>query len=131
MVINCNAIAHVGVRVRDADAACAFYGQLGFVSVYEDEVDPVIVLRNAAGAEVNLIVNADTGTGPNVLMDVACKHPGLTHVALAVASMGDTLAGLEAAGIAITEGPVKLGTGTSVFIRDADGNVIELTTAAS
>ncbi len=131
MTIACGPIAHVGVRVRDAGKACAFYALLGFRSVYEDDTDPVIVLRNSAGAEINLIVNADPVPGPNVLMDVPEKHAGYTHVALAISSIDDVLAGLQAAGIAVTEGPVKLGTGTSVFIRDVDANVIELTTAAS
>lgn len=119
---------HVGVRVRDAARAEAFYARLGFQTVYKDDKDPVLVLRNDAGVEINLVVNAAPGDGPNVLMDVPEKHPGFTHVALRVASIDQAMAALEALGVALSEGPVQLGpTNTSVFLRDPDGNVIELT----
>jgi lactoylglutathione lyase len=125
---NIVAVDHIGVRVRDAARAREFYGKLGFRVTYEDTASPVIILRNAAGVEVNLVVNAGPGAGPNVLMDVPEKHPGFTHVALRVASIEDTVTALGALAIAISEGPVKLGPwNTSVFIRDPDGNVIELT----
>lgn len=125
---NIVAVDHVGVRVRDAARARDFYGKLGFRVTFEDAASPVIILRNAAGVEVNLVVNAAPEPGPNVLMDVAEKHPGFTHVALRVASIEDTVTALAGLDIAITEGPVKLGPwNTSVFIRDPDGNVIELT----
>jgi len=44
----------------------------------------VLILKNPAGVELNLIVNATTEV--NLLMDVPEKHPGWTHVALAVAT---------------------------------------------
>jgi lactoylglutathione lyase len=122
------AFDHIGVRVRDGGRARAFYRKLGFEVVYEDAQSPVVILRNMAGVEINLVVNADAAAAVNVLMDVPEKHPGLTHVALRVRSIADTVAALHAAGIAITEGPVRLGPwNTSVFVRDPDGNVIELT----
>jgi len=40
--------------------------------------------------------------------------------------MDRTVEELKALGIEITEGPVRLGSGMSVFIRDPDRNVIEL-----
>lgn len=125
---NIVAVDHIGVRVRDAARAREFYGKLGFHVTYEDKTDPVIILRNPAGVEINLVVNAVPGAGPNVLMDVPEKHPGFTHVALRVASIDDTVTALRALDIAISEGPVKLGLrNVSLFIRDPDGNVIELT----
>ena len=122
------AVDHIGVRVRDRARSRAFYGSLGFGVVYEDIGSPVIILRNAAGVEINLVVNAASGADVNVLMDVPEKHPGFTHVALRVRSLDDTITALRALGIAITEGPVALGPwNTSVFVRDPDGNVLELT----
>ncbi|WP_428263587.1 VOC family protein [Haliangium sp.] len=126
------AIDHVGVRVRDAERALAFYNKLGFHIVYEDRSEPVLIVRNRDGIELNLIVNASPGEGSNVLLDMPDKHPGITHVALRVASMDETVSRLRTLGIAITEGPVALGPrNTSVFIRDPDDNVIELTERAS
>lgn len=122
------AVDHIGVRVHDGARAREFYGKLGFAVVYEDARSPVVILRNPAGVEINLVVNAGPGEGVNVLMDVPEKHPGFTHVALRVGSIAETVAALHALGIAITEGPVALGPwNTSVFVRDPDGNVLELT----
>src|SRR3712207_4755184 len=64
------AVDHIGVRVRDRARSRAFYGSLGFGVVYEDADSPVIILRNAAGVEINLVVNAASGADVNVLMDV-------------------------------------------------------------
>jgi lactoylglutathione lyase len=59
-------------------------------------------------------------------MDVSPKYPGYTHVALQISSIDETVRLLEENGITITGGPVKLGDGVSLFIRDPDRNVIEL-----
>ena len=55
-------------------------------------------------------------------MDVPAKHAGITHIALQIKDVAATKAALEAAGIAIsgTRGTAAL------FVRDPDGNVIEL-----
>jgi lactoylglutathione lyase len=121
------AVHHLGIRVVDAARSVAFYEQLGFRVVYRDAKAPVVILQNEHGVELNLIVNAALAfDGKNVLMDVAEKVPGFTHVALRVPSIAEAQRALEALGIAITEGPVKLGPGVSLFFRDPDANVIEL-----
>lgn len=120
-------VDHVGIRVANAERSLAFYRKLGFLPVYYDEHDPVIVVRNEAQVELNFIVNADPEQKPsNVLMDVREKHTGYTHVALRVPSIEDTVRTLGELGIAITEGPRKLGDGISLFVRDPDRNVVEL-----
>ncbi len=118
---------HVGIRVTDETRAVKFYAELGFAVVYRDHHDPVVILKNAEGVELNLVVNAATPyDGKNRLMDVPEKVPGYTHVALRVPSIEETEKAVRALGIPITEGPKRLGPGVSLFIRDPDANVLEL-----
>ena len=122
-------VDHIGIRVADEARAVAFYERLGFALVYRNEKAKVAIARNAAGVEINFILNASTeNEGRNVLMDEAEKFAGYTHVALRVPSAEGAKAELERMGVAISEGPVKLGEhNVSLFIRDPDRNVIELT----
>jgi lactoylglutathione lyase len=122
-----NRVDHIGIRITDEAATLAFYEQFGFHVTFRADEARVIVVRNAHDVEINFIVNAaPPPEGKNVLMDVADKYPGYTHVALRIASMDRTVDELKSLGIEITEGPVRLGSGVSVFIRDPDRNVIEL-----
>ncbi|MGH7036136.1 MAG: VOC family protein [Stellaceae bacterium] len=120
-------VDHIGIRVRELDRALAFYRVLGFELRHKVDFDDVAIIRNRHGVEINLILNAKHDE-PNILMDVPEKHAGYTHVALRVASVGATVAALQANEIVITQGPVSFGEdgGVSVFVRDPDRNVIEL-----
>jgi lactoylglutathione lyase len=118
-------IAHVGIRVHDLARSRAFYERLGFDFVVGPiGPEPVAILRHPSGVEINLILNAPSASAPNVLMDVAEKHPGYTHVALAIADAEAMRGALERAGIPIsgTRGDRPL---AAVFVRDPDRNVIE------
>jgi lactoylglutathione lyase len=122
-------VDHIGIRVRDLDRALQFYRLLGFDLSHRAEGDDVAIVRNGNGVELNLIFNADAGEpNTNVLMDVPDKYTGYTHMALRVGSIPATIAALKANNIAITQGPVSFGESgqVSVFVRDADRNVIEL-----
>jgi lactoylglutathione lyase len=121
-------IDHLGIRVSDKERAFAFYAGLGFELIHESDFDAVAILKNAAGVELNLIINGvDRTGGKNILMDVTEKHPGYTHVAFRVGDMRETIAALKSMSVPITQGPVTFGDGhVSVFFRDPDRNVIEL-----
>lgn len=126
MAITLESLSHIGIRVVERARSLSFYGSLGFREVAWYEDSRVSVLCNEAGLELNLIVNANTDVNGNVLMDVAIKHPGYTHIAFHVSSLAATMADLRANGVAISEGPVKLGEHyLACFVRDPDANVIE------
>jgi lactoylglutathione lyase len=121
-------IAHVGIRVADLARAREFYELLGFVfSIGPIGPEPVAIMHHPSGVEINLILNAAPLSAGNVLMDVPEKHPGYTHMALGVTDLDLAQGALEAAGIAVTEGPITFPTGgRSFFVRDPDRNVVEL-----
>ena len=127
-MIHIEQVDHIGIRITDKTRALAFYALLGFKVELEVGFDAVIIIKNAAGVELNLIVNGvDATGGKNILMDVPEKHPGLTHLAFRVADINATIATLKKNDITITQGPVTFGDGhVSVFMRDPDRNTIEL-----
>jgi len=125
-VLDLTRVDHWGVRVTDAERAIGFYEQLGFSVAVRHDAASVVILRHPSGLEVNLITNGVPHDRGNVLMDLPSKYSGYTHVALRIANLDSALRYVTQLGIPITEGPVQLGDGTSFFIRDPDGNVIEL-----
>jgi lactoylglutathione lyase len=127
--IQISRVDHIGVRVKDLDRALHFYRVLGFELHWKDANDAVAIIRNARDVEINLVYNANAdGGGRNILMDVAEKYPGYTHVALRVESIRDAIEALRESEIGITQGPVSFGQDghVSVFVRDPDMNVVEL-----
>lgn len=125
--IELTAINHLGIRVKELGRSVAFYRHFGFEQVWYSEEHKVAILRNPAGIELNFIVNSDDANrGKNILMDVAPKYPGYTHASFRVASIDATVRLLAQLAIPITEGPARLGGEIAVFVRDPDGNVIEI-----
>jgi lactoylglutathione lyase len=121
-------LAHIGIRVHDLERSMRFYELLGFVKTAGPiGPEPVAILEHPSGVELNLILNAPQAAELNVLMDIPQKHAGITHFALLCADIMAAKAGLEAAGIALSGGPVRFGPrAQGIFVRDPDRNVIEL-----
>jgi len=118
--------AHVGIRVRDLAISREFYEGIGFKFVAGPlGPEPVAILDHPSGVTLNLILNADSNSTKNVLMDVSEKYSGYTHMALAVRDVELVKEALEDQSVTITEGPVEFPGARALFIRDPDGNVIE------
>lgn len=119
---------HVGIRVHDLARARAFYELLGFVfEIGPVGPEPVAIMSHPSAPAVNFILNAPHADAPNVLMDVPDKHPGFTHIALSCPDLEGARRVLEAAGHALSGGPVTFPTGArAIFVRDPDRNTIEL-----
>jgi len=120
-------INHVGIRVTSLEKARKFYQQLGFVFLAGPMgPEPVAIMEHPSGVNINFILNADSGIGENILMDVPERYPGYTHIALDVTDIKSVETTINDLGIEITEGPMTLPDGgVMLFIRDQDRNVIE------
>ena len=128
-MVDIQTVDHIGIRVADLDRAVNFYRLFGFVLEHRAENDAVVVMKNRHGVEINLVYNANNDNGGrNILMDVADKYAGYTHVAFRVGSIADSIIMLRKNDITITQGPVSFGRDghVSLFLRDPDRNVIEL-----
>jgi lactoylglutathione lyase len=111
-------LSHVGIRVGKLAPARAFYEKIGFRFVMGPiGNEPVAIMDHPSGLCLNLVINAVTSGDPNILMDVAEKHPGFTHVALFVEDLRLTEQFLIDEGIIITEGPVTFPDGTRALFR--------------
>lgn len=121
-------VHHVGIRVRSLETTRAFYEKLGFRFIVGPVgPEPVAIMLHPSGVNINLILNASSASETNILMDVPEKHTGYTHMALEVGDLNAVQGALEDMGIPLSGGPVDLPGGTRFFfVRDPDGNVVEL-----
>ncbi|TNE84283.1 MAG: VOC family protein [Deltaproteobacteria bacterium] len=109
------------------ERSVAFYATLGFELLAGPiGPEPVAILRHPAGIEINLVINAHPECTTNVLMDVPEKHPGYTHLALSVADVDHAARVLDAAGISLSGRMRFPFGGQALFVRDPDGNTVEL-----
>lgn len=121
-------IDHLGIRVTDLKRALDFYALVGFeIDCSEDLREyQVCALIHRSGLRINLVYNADDQQGYNILIDSETKYPGITHLAMVVDDMEETMKLLDQNGIDITEGPMQVSPRRIVcFVRDPDGNVLE------
>jgi len=125
-------INHVGIRISSLEASRAFYEKIGFEFIVGPiGPEPVAIMEHPCGININFILNAKPIKVENVLMDVAEKHTGYTHMALEVTDLESVKSQLESKKIPITGGPITLPDGAMfIFVRDPDSNVIEFHKAA-
>jgi lactoylglutathione lyase len=122
-------INHIGIRVRDLETSKKFYAKLGFRFIAGPVgPEPAAIVEHPCGVNINFILNASpTASDDNILMDRTEKHTGYTHMALEVTDLRSVQTFLANEDIEVTEGPINVpGGATLIFIRDPDGNVIEL-----
>ena len=118
---------HVSLPLRDADAMAAFYRALGLVV---DETEHLVVVhvgdqminfhRESMWTRDDFTLRAPAATPP--CGDFCVRWEG---------SADELMAAVQRAGAAVEEGPVpRRGArgvdATSVYVRDPDGNLVEL-----
>ncbi|MFN2376635.1 MAG: VOC family protein [Candidatus Binatia bacterium] len=124
---------HIVLAVSDMDAMLRFY--LDVIGLAPHRVDeyragtvPFPCARLTAGTILDLLPPAMWNFGD----EGARTYTNLNHfcIALEAGEWEAQLARLEAAGVEIDAGPMTLsgarGNGTSIYVRDPDGNRVEL-----
>jgi catechol 2,3-dioxygenase-like lactoylglutathione lyase family enzyme len=121
---------HVGIRVSDRQRALDFYAALGFQVELDHtgkSASNALEIVNEHGVRINLICNGSAQPRAyNVLQDDPRKPPGLTHIAFAVKNLEEALDLVCCLDIPVTEGPKELPRRRYFFVRDPDGNVLEI-----
>ena len=126
-------IDHVAITVADLEEACAFYRDvLGARHVMEHAPEGKVLVRQiAAGGALFSIHQAGNG------LSLVARQPTVGAADICMrwgGSIESAVALLQEHGVAIVEGPVPRRTADgapsrSVYIRDPDGNLLELMAA--
>jgi catechol 2,3-dioxygenase-like lactoylglutathione lyase family enzyme len=124
-MIRIDRLDHLVLVVRDVERTCVFYGQvLGFTrEVFEEGR---VALR-FGGQKINLHPHPT----PHHPLVADIPAPGTADLCFVTATpISEVVAHLRAAGVEIIEGPVArtgaLGQMTSVYLRDPDRNLLEI-----
>ncbi len=125
MPILIDRLDHLVLIVRDVERTCAFYEQvLGFTREVFGEGR--VALRFGRQK-----INLHPHPTPHQPLVADIAVPGTADLCfITTASMPEAVAQLKAAGVTIVDGPVArtgaLGPMTSVYLRDPDRNLIEI-----
>jgi catechol 2,3-dioxygenase-like lactoylglutathione lyase family enzyme len=120
-MIKLKGIRHTGIRISDVAKAKDFYGQvLGMSELPRPELPVPGAWYDCNGVQIHLIGENEAMRGPGV-------GP---HIALQVADLEQAKQELKARGIPFQEltPPPIMRANPVVFVRDPDGNVVELRT---
>ncbi len=114
-------VHHVSFAVSDLEKSCAFYeGLLGLKPVERPDIGLPGAWYAAGNSQVHLIA---TPQGVQVGQPPESLTPLANHSAFAIDDYAATLAELQERGVEIVETKPEIG---QLWIRDPDGNVIEL-----
>ena len=127
---------HVAITVADVDATIAWYervlgGELQYADRWRAGELPVAIVR-LGGCRLS-VHPASAPASPHA----AAPTPGSADLCFRYdGSVQAILDGFAAAGVEVVEGPVPRpaadgALGTSVYVRDPDGNLIELLTTVA
>ena len=123
LAVRLRGLDHVVLTVRDVDRTVAFYESLGATEVEFGEGRRAL---EVGAQRINLHV-----AGAEIAPHARAPAPGTGDLCLLLdGSVDEALAGLSAAGIPVEVGPVErtgaAGPLRSVYVRDPDGNLVEL-----
>ena len=115
--MNISHIEHIGIAVRDLDAAIAFYEKALGLSCYGIEEVPDQQVRTAffhvGGTKIELL--ASTSPDGPVARFIEKRGEGLHHIAFAVPGVGSALKHVSAEGVdVIDRGPRKGAEGLEI-----------------
>jgi catechol 2,3-dioxygenase-like lactoylglutathione lyase family enzyme len=124
-MVTVDRIDHLVLTVADIDATCDFYRRVLGMERVEFGPEPRVAL--AFGEQKINLHQAGAEFEPKAMHPA----PGSADLCfITTGSMEDLIVQLKSSGIEITEGPVPrtgaLGPMTSVYLRDPDGNLIEI-----
>lgn len=123
-------IDHIVLRVRDLDASLAFYtGVLGCtIDRHQEEIG---LMQVRAGTSLIDLIPLDGALGRRGGAGPGAQGRNVDHFALQIAPFDDPAirAHLSAHSVEITEAGERYGAegdGPSIYVRDPDGNIVEL-----
>ena len=128
--IEIQGLDHVVLRVADLERSIAFYESVLGLPV-ERRIDELGLVQLRAGQSLIDLVGIDTKLGQAGGGEVAPDGRNVDHFAVALARFDEPAlrAHLEAQGVEAGDTGRRygaLGYGPSIYIRDPDGNVVEL-----
>jgi glyoxylase I family protein len=123
-------IDHVVLRIRDLDKSLVFYCDVIGCEI-EKRQEAIGLIQVRAGASLIDLVPVDRPLGQLGGAPPAREGRNVDHFAIQVASFDEAMirAHLEQHGVEVLESGMRYGaegTGPSIYIKDPDGNTVEL-----
>ncbi len=123
-MIKLKSVRHAGVPVSDVRKSKSFYKMLGFEEIERPKIKGIPgAWYECNGTQVHLIGQRNEMAAKNL--------PGVgTHIALQVEDLEEAKKALKRRKIEFAEftPPVSMGGGPVLFLKDPDGNAVELRT---